>query len=156
MSYCRFSSMNWQCDVYVYEDVSGGWTTHVAGRRRRIPPIPDLPLHRLPNFGGTWSKELRRMVYPNRINAVCAKLSFTFAAFWHNRIHMGSLHLIPLRPIGLPHDGARFNDDTPEDCAYTLETLRAAGYVVPQYAIDSLRREVVATPASGGPRDGNA
>lgn len=42
MSYCRWSSMNWMCDVYVYEDVDGGWATHVAGRRRAIPPIPDL------------------------------------------------------------------------------------------------------------------
>lgn len=145
MSYCRFSSMNWRCDVYVYEDVSGGWTTHVAGRRRRIPPIPDLPFGRLPRFGGTLDKVSRRVVYPNRLNAFLAKLFFNFAAFWHNKVHMLSLHLIPLRPIGLPHDGERFNDDTPEDCAYTLERLRSMGYVVPQYAIDALRREV-ATP----------
>lgn len=35
MSYCRWSSNNWDCDVYVYEDVAGGWTIHVAGRRRK-------------------------------------------------------------------------------------------------------------------------
>lgn len=29
MSYCRWSSDNFKCDVYVYADVSGGWTTHV-------------------------------------------------------------------------------------------------------------------------------
>lgn len=39
MSYCRWSSDRNQCDLYCYEDVHGGWTTHVAGRRRE--PIPD-------------------------------------------------------------------------------------------------------------------
>jgi len=34
MSYCRWSTDNFRCDLYCYEDVSGGWTTHVAGRRR--------------------------------------------------------------------------------------------------------------------------
>jgi hypothetical protein len=33
MSYCRWSSNDFQCDVYVYEDVAGGWTTHVACNR---------------------------------------------------------------------------------------------------------------------------
>jgi len=30
MSYCRWSSDNWRCDLYCYEDVNGGITTHVA------------------------------------------------------------------------------------------------------------------------------
>lgn len=34
MSYCRWSSDDWQCDVYVYADANGGWTCHVADRRR--------------------------------------------------------------------------------------------------------------------------
>lgn len=29
MAYCRWSTPD--CDVYVYEDVMGGWTTHVKG-----------------------------------------------------------------------------------------------------------------------------
>lgn len=33
MSYCRFSTNDFQCDVYVYGDTMGGWTTHVAGSR---------------------------------------------------------------------------------------------------------------------------
>lgn len=42
MSYCRYSDMNWRCDVYVYEHVGGYWVTHVAMKRKVIPPIPDL------------------------------------------------------------------------------------------------------------------
>ena len=151
MSYCRWSSMNWRCDVYVYADVGGGWTTHVAGRRRRVPPIPDLPLMRLPSFGGTYNRDERRMVYPSRWHALGARVVFGFSAFWHNRVHMASLHLIPLRPIGLAFDGDSFNDASPTDCADRLEQLRAAGYVVPQDAINALRDELVEDyePANG-------
>lgn len=143
MSYCRFSSMNWMCDVYVYEHVAGGWATHVAGRRRMFPPIPDLmgAAFRLRLFKGQWSQEQRRMVYPSRLHAIGASIVYGFVAFWHNRIHMGSLRLIPLRRIGLPFDGETFNDDTPGECANRLEALRFHGYRVPQYAIDALREE---------------
>lgn len=41
MSYCRFSSDDYQCDVYVYQDGNGGWTTHVAGSRYLFKePLP--------------------------------------------------------------------------------------------------------------------
>ena len=47
MSYCRFSSDDWQCDVYVYADVAGGWTTHVAAVRfvfdKELPPPVENP-----------------------------------------------------------------------------------------------------------------
>jgi len=33
MAYCRWSSDNFQSDVYVYEDIDGTWITHVAGSR---------------------------------------------------------------------------------------------------------------------------
>lgn len=114
MSYCRWSSMNDMCDVYVYEDVAGGWTTHVAFRRRALPPIPSLPLGRVPTR--LW-------------------------LLWDRYVHRATLHLIPLRPIGLPHDGCSFNDSTPGACADRLESLRAMGYRVPLYAIDTLREE---------------
>lgn len=141
MSYCRWSSDNWRCDVYVYEDVSGGWTTHVAGRKRMLPAIPDMPLEHFPDFGGKWSHETRLMTYPNRWAKLCAKVFFGLWAFWHNRVHMTSVRLIPLRPIGLAHDGESFNDPSPGECADRLVALRSAGYKVPQYAIDSLRQE---------------
>lgn len=141
MSYCRFSSMNWRCDVYVYADVGGGWTTHVAARKRLMQPIPDLPLMFLPTFGGRWNGDARRMEYPSCWQALAARVFFGVAAFWHNRVHMASLHLMPLRSIGKAHDGESYNDATPTECADRLERLRAAGYVVPQYAIDALRLE---------------
>lgn len=141
MSYCRWSSMNWRCDVYVYEDVRGGWTTHVAGTRYLFRPIPDISLRMIQSLGATWSREERRMVYPSRWRELIAHALFGFSAFWHNWVHMGSLRLSPLRPIGLPHDGASFNDQTAIECAERLKALRGLGYRVPQHAIDALMAE---------------
>lgn len=37
MSYCRWSSDNYQCDIYAYRHVCGGYQVHVAGRRNDAP-----------------------------------------------------------------------------------------------------------------------
>lgn len=116
MSYCRFSSLNWGCDVYVYEDTYGGWTTHVAGRRRLFRPIPDLPFWVSNNFPNLWT-------------------------FWHNHVHMAMLKFIPLRKIGLPYDGRTLSEETALDCARVLEALRFMGYRVPKSVIKTLREE---------------
>lgn len=148
MSYCRWSSMNWRCDAYVYEDCGGGWTTHVAGRRRVIQPIPDLlggrfsmSLHRW--SGCSYDRKAGKMVYSYRVRGAIYSAWMRFVSFWHRYIHHASLDLTPLRPIGLPHDGESFNDDTASECADRLERLRALGYIIPQYAIDSLRAELI-------------
>jgi hypothetical protein len=118
MSYCRWSSDDFQCDVYVYESAHG-WETHVAGQRpvldvAALPPAPS----RTPDG------------------------QFDVAA-WMVRHHavMAQLDGCERRPIGLPHDGESFTDATPGECADRLEALRALGYNVPQGAIDALREE---------------
>jgi hypothetical protein len=115
VSYCRWSSDDYQCDVYVYEDVCGGFTTHVAGGRYVFKePLPP-PV--------SWD--------PQNMQA------------WFDR-HDKVTQMVEdaeTQAIGLPHDGESFNDDTAEECANRLEALRALGYNVPQYAIDALREE---------------
>jgi hypothetical protein len=125
MSYCRWSSDDYQCDVYVYEDVGGGWTTWVAGRTRRLregvsfPP----PVDSESDFAG-WFERMRavgRMVDSD---------------------HEGLLW----DWVDLPDlpEGDHFNDATPGECADRLEWLRERGFSVPQYAIDALREESAA------------
>lgn len=119
MSYCRWSSCDFDCDVYVYEDVHGGWTTHVASRRHVIAePLPE-PV-RLP-----------RPFTNEQFNA------------WYARSQAASraIDAAELVDIGLPHDGRTFNDPTPGECADRLEVLREMGYHVPQFPIDALREE---------------
>lgn len=141
MSYCRFSSMNWMCDVYVYESCEGGWMTHVAGNRRIFPPIPDIGIMRIPKFGRKYDMATRRSSYPSRLHRLAGNACLSFWTFWHGQIHMRSLDLIPSRKIGLTHDGKSFSSDDPGECADLLERLMTEGYNVPQYAIDALREE---------------
>lgn len=146
MSYCRFSSDNWKSDVYVYEDVGGGWTTHVAMRRRKIQPIPDILCSRFAGRVHEWSgcnmnPETLEFTYPNIFKKYVYRAWISVVVFWHKWIHGGTLHLIPLHPIGLAFDGESFSDGTALECAKRLEWLRAMGYHVPQKAIDALRSE---------------
>jgi hypothetical protein len=116
MSYCRFSSDNFRCDAYVYAHVDGGYVTHVAGRRYVNPqPLPELPeaWHKLP------PGELTRILEAQEA--------------WRDAA--------TLEPIGLPHDGEQFVDDTPGECADRLEFLAYMGYNIPQSAIDALRTQ---------------
>jgi len=117
MSYCRWSSDDFQCDVYVYEDCRGGFTTHVAGSR----PVFAEPL-------------------PPKIDS---RTDFS-AWFARGAVVRKMLKTAGREFIDLPHDGETFNDATAALCADRLETLRRMGYNVPQRAIDALREEAAA------------
>lgn len=118
MSYCRWSTDDFQCDVYVYADARGGWTTHVASNRyaykEPLPPVVECD----PDNEEVWQAWLARHEVMRRLIDEADRVT-----------------------IGLPHDGETYNDDTPSQCADRLEMLKGLGYVVPQDAIDSLRQE---------------
>jgi hypothetical protein len=115
MSYCRWSTDDFQCDVYVYADVAGGFTTHVAGNR----PVLDVEL-------------------PPRVPLTEENVD---AWIERDRIVSEWIEKAERRPIGLPHDGDTFRDETADDAANTLQRLLELGYKVPQRAIDALRAE---------------
>jgi hypothetical protein len=144
MSYCRWSSLNWKCDLYVY-DSGGVWITHVAGRRRIGPILPDTLGLRLNGWllywaGWAWNKENGTISYEHPWRRTLISPWFWLVGAWH-RLHMWSVSMAPLRDITLLHAGECFSDPTPGACADRLEELRRIGYVVPQYAIDNLRDE---------------
>lgn len=114
MSYCRWSSDDYQCDVYVYES-HDGYQLHVAGTRR-TPAEPFPPFVNWHTEG--WEKWHARDVKVTEMLDAC-----------------------PRSPIGLPHDGETFEFGEPGECADQLVELKAMGYNVPQYAIDALREE---------------
>lgn len=115
MSYCRWSSDDFQCDVYAYEHVHGGFMVHVASNRVVFKsPLPDF----VP-FG------------PGRIGEFIARQQTVLAM-------VDSAECVK---IGLPQDGANYWEPDAGACADRLERLRGAGYNVPQYAIDALRAE---------------
>lgn len=122
MSYCRWSSDDWQCDVYVYEDVGGWWQTYVAGRKRRLregvtfPP----PIHQAADPHAWVARHAAVMEMIHEKNE---------GVLW-------DWETLPETP-----DGDSFRDSSPGECADRLEWLRAIGFNVPQYAIDELREE---------------
>lgn len=117
MAYCRWSN----CDVYVYEDVNGGWTTHVASRRNIAGKAP--------LFDFTSKETLLS--------------SYNAHREWHDKN-------TEYADINLPNAGKSFNDVSPGDCADRLEALRREGFDVPQYAIDALREEETEARAALG------
>lgn len=110
MSYCRWS----ECDVYVYEDVTGGWTTHVAGRRNvngKGPPVT-----------GDTAEEI--------LESYSARAKWLEEHTDHENIY-------------LPFSGETFNHDTPQECAENLRMLKDLGYDVPEDVIEELQNEVM-------------
>jgi hypothetical protein len=117
MSYCRWSSSNFACDLYVYEDSGGGWTVHVAGFRivDKVPPV----------------------IYPVD-QSVEALDRFVVSHAAQMQAVMGAKH----EPIGLPHDGESFYSlPTAAACADKIEELIAMGYRAPAYVVRDLREE---------------
>jgi hypothetical protein len=115
MSYCRWSSDNFQCDVYVYASKEG-WATHVANSRSE--PSPSFPW---------WAMSI-------------PILSTIAWRIWSKRSKQWSANRT-LTPIGLSRDGQSYYDDCPICCADRLQEMKEEGYLVPQYTIDELREE---------------
>jgi hypothetical protein len=118
MSYCRWSSDDYQSDLYCYEDASGGWTTHVAGNRMvGRPPHEDWTL--------------------------LGKGDEAAAEFWvQHTAQMAWLETAEHAPIGLAHDGETFGDPTLEAFRERLLMLRQAGYRFPDYVLEAVDAEM--------------
>lgn len=125
MSYCRWSTDDFQCDLYCYES-SEGWMTHVAGNRVhwKVDLPPDVEIEFFKNGRvkkGAISRHTRRWVQVMRL--------------------LDDESNYDRKPIGLEYDGASFCDDSPEDWLLTLEMLRGEGYRFPTFVIDNAKEE---------------
>jgi len=118
VSYCRWSDDDFQCDVYCYQDCSGGFTTHVASNR---PILDEILPPRVVFDSEHYEEWLTR-----------------------DRLVMKWIETAERLPIGLPFDGKTFNDPTAQDTAERLRSLKEVGYNVPDYAIEALLEEVCA------------
>lgn len=117
MSYCRFSSDDYKCDVYVYES-DYGFEVSVAGRMyvtpEPMPPDVSLP-HGSPDFARAWVNRAMRV--------------------------REIIERSELRAIELEHAGDHSVFETPGECAEYLSELAAIGYRVPHRAIRALRQD---------------
>lgn len=114
MSYCRWSTDDFRCDLYCYRS-DDGYVTHVRKSRpvfkRQMPP--EVPM--LENIAG-WLE--RHKV----VGKMCREAEWL--------------------PIGLEHDGKSFCDSMAFGFLETLKMLREAGYHFPNHVIDAAAEEM--------------
>ncbi|MDD5277707.1 MAG: hypothetical protein PHR16_16695 [Methylovulum sp.] len=114
MSYCRWSSDNFKCDLYCYESASG-FVTHVATRKYdyegEMPPV----------FDDAWTPEQTVEAHKKRQEILDAS---------------------QLVPIGLPFDGESYVDGTLEEFRERLTALRASGYRFPDDVFEQIDEEI--------------
>lgn len=116
MSYCRFSSDDFQCDLYCYADVFGGYRTHVATRKYVLstelpPPLP-------------WSK---------------ADTKAWLAREKEVRRILDSATMVRIEKS---EDGKSFTDETAPELLKRIEWLRSLGYRCPDSTFDRIREEI--------------
>jgi len=124
VSYCRWSSDDFQCDLYVYEDVRGGVTIHVARSRyvftKPLPPPIDPPAE-------------------NRTGAQLA--IWIKATIERHVIVTAMLRQARLEPLGLPNDGESFHGLSYRDAADKVRDLIQMGYKCDPTVADILERD---------------
>ncbi len=132
MSYCRWSSDDWQCDVYVYEDASGGWTCHVANRRHVFDDTypGEFGFPRLvqgsPGYHLAWQGWFAN-------HSACHR--------WMDKHMDDESRWLDLSQVSPKYAGTHHNLGSPGDMALLLVAMKADGLLVPQYAIDALVEE---------------
>jgi hypothetical protein len=116
MSICRWSSMNFTCDLYCYESEHSGYVTHVANQRviGNVPKV-DYTLFTLENNT------------PEN----------TDKFFEQYKAQMAFISTAERKPIGLKYDGQTFYDDK-ESLLSRLSMLREEGYKFPEITEEDL------------------
>jgi hypothetical protein len=116
MSYCRFSDDDFQCDLYCYEHVDGGFITHVAYNRPKYKePLP-APIDPAKDTIKKWLERHKKVL---TMVSEAERISIT-----------------------LPHAGESFCDNTLEDFLARLIKLRELGYRFPDYVIERVKEEL--------------
>jgi hypothetical protein len=118
MSYCRWSSDNFTCDLYCYESFDG-FQTHVASYRQR-----------------TWLRIVHFLTDKRfRVTDTYTVRSHRWLLRW---FYLSLPHSLTHRRIHLPYAGQSFTDATEKEMFGRILDLARTGYHIP----DSLRKEV--------------
>ena len=114
MSYCRWSSDNFKCDIYAYEDVKGGYTIHVASNKivTKLPKRPKI-------LDCSAEEYMRRE----------KKFQKAFDKAKHES-------------IGLKYDGESFWCRTLSAFSNKMIELRNEGYRIPDHVFEMIEEEI--------------
>jgi hypothetical protein len=119
MSYCRWSSDNFKCDIYAYHSCYDVYTIHVASNRivEELPKVDyKLLLSKHPED------------YKEYMLQAKARDSF--------------MQSVTRKPIGLPFDGESYDCETLQEFYYKMIELRNVGYSFPDYVLDEIKEEM--------------
>jgi hypothetical protein len=140
VSYCRWSTDDFQCDLYVFDHCYGGTAVYVARRKRRFKaPLPP------PITGKWWEDDKRSKAFWGRHNQVMEMLDDKYEGeFWD------------WEKLPEPHAGATYIVETHADAIELIGKLRAAGFNAPTDLEDVLREtpDCVADDESLGQGEG--
>ena len=117
MSYCRWSSMDYTCDVYAYGS-QFGYEIHLA-RGRRMGPQPYNPSYEF--YSGNMSMDEFMPLYE----------------IWNDSIKNS-----PVVHMDLPFENESFTLGDIEDFYDKLIELREVGYNFPDHVLDEVREEM--------------
>lgn len=120
MSYCRWSSDNFQCDIYAYASCYGGYEINVASGRYKgeIPKVPTVPKPDDKKGLEEWKEaENKRHKY---------------------------LRNCGTEKIGLEYDGESFTCSNLQDFYEKMVMLKEVGYNVPEYSLERIQNEIEA------------
>lgn len=113
MSYCRFSSDYCNCDLYIYEDITGSYAMHIASSRYIFDRTPLIPTKTVEDF----------------INN-------------HDYVKE-ALRTADVVDINLPYAGESFYFSKLSQVIEKVKELQALGYVVPSNIISSMEEEIL-------------
>ena len=117
MSYCRWSSNDFQCDLYVYHGCNGVFYINIAGYRTVYKsPLPE------------------RIAYSPENEKQFLERTKTMERLWEEADRV---------EIGLPFDGETFHEPDAESCANRVKQLISIGYRVPQGVVEALLEDAV-------------
>ena len=116
MAYCRWSSMNHACDIYLYSDVNGGYTCHVASKKR----VADTPCPELPS-------QFWKLPVDDIMPVINAQQEWVKTS--------------SVVPIGKEYDGRSFYNYDRDEMVDILKMLKEAGYTMPNDLIDVIANE---------------
>jgi hypothetical protein len=115
MSYCRWSSDDFKCDLYIYQTAGNVYQIHVAGSHiahiESIPPLPDI------------------RIYPEEYMEAYKKQS----EFLEHAQYI---------PLNLPHAGKSFVEPTLQSLKTRLLELRNIGYRFPESVFERIEEEI--------------
>ena len=119
MSYCRWSTDNFKCDVYAYESCYGGWQIYIASHRYEdgIPLVDNNLL--IKEKTKEWTEQYIKQ------------------SKW--------LETAKFEPIGLPLDDGDIVCETLPDFLAKMQEIKKAGYHIPDWVFDDIKEEIKET-----------